>query len=476
MSAGSAIPYIVLVGAGLLTIAGVVLLIMALLPRREGKTPYCQRCGYDLSGAVSGACSECGASLTAAQAVVFGKRRRRRGRLVVAACILVVGLVPLGLTIFGMVHEINWYHYYPTSLVLRNVQSANLQTASLAYLELKRRRTAGTFPASRLDELAAICLAEQTRATPRGSISQLLVNELGTMYTDGNLTPAQVQQILENSIQGLALQTRQPAVIGQCLPLAVEFNRRMPGTLHATVMARAVRIDGQKVSDAGMGTGSGGWHDSERLSMCESMPDDTAAGKHTLEVDVRVEIIQLVPGNVDWDDFLYEQKHTVGTSIELLAEEPEDYVRLVRDAELDQTVVAAIALTFPSIVEMRGDGTKDAQVCVTFTEHMPIAAAFELRLESDGKILGTKEVGCPKDNPYTLGSCTYFPVEDKLPPVVDIRLVPNQAVATKTVDMFEIWGGELLFEDVEVPLGGSTTMPWASYRPVLVTEPPGDSE
>ena len=51
---------------------------------------------------------------------------------------------------------------------------------------------------------------------------------------------------------------------------------------------------------------------------------------------------------------------------------------------------------------------------------------------------------------------------------MDIRLIPDKAAAAKTVDMVEIWGGELLFEDVEVPYGRTTTMPHATYVPMLV--------
>ena len=308
MSSGSAIPHIILVGAALLTIVGIVLLIMALFPRRKGKTPYCRRCGYDLSGAVSDVCSECGASLFKPRSVIFGRRQRRRGRIIGAACLTLAGLVPLVVMTIGVANGIVWYHYCPTWLVLQNVQSSNLQTCSRAYLELARRRTMGTFPAHKLDELAKICLAEQARVTPRGSISQLLVNELGTMHADGNLTTAQARRLLEKCIQNFTVRTRRPGVVGQCLPLTVEFDRRMPSTLHAAVVANSVRIDGEKVSDAGMGTGSGGWHDNERLGICTAMPPDIAAGRHTLEMDVRVEIIQLIPGNVDWDNFLYEDE------------------------------------------------------------------------------------------------------------------------------------------------------------------------
>ncbi len=96
---------ILLMGIIILAIAciipGVLLAITGLWPRREGKTPYCRQCGYNLTGVNLlnnlAVCTECGNHVTEFEGVVFGERHRRRVRASVGIALMSLGVIQLGL-------------------------------------------------------------------------------------------------------------------------------------------------------------------------------------------------------------------------------------------------------------------------------------------------------------------------------------------------------------------------------------------
>jgi predicted RNA-binding Zn-ribbon protein involved in translation (DUF1610 family) len=80
-SAGIGIAWLWILGLSLVALLGLFLLWRGLRPRREGTTPYCRKCGYNLTGtdrtAADARCSECGTHVIDDSGVVFGERVRR---------------------------------------------------------------------------------------------------------------------------------------------------------------------------------------------------------------------------------------------------------------------------------------------------------------------------------------------------------------------------------------------------------------
>lgn len=113
-------------------------LIAARRGRRVGETPFCRKCGFDLTGKPvdSTRCAECGADVTTDNAVVIGRRIPRRGATWAAVLVLVPSLLFASLLGYGKAKGVDWRRYAPTSWVL---QEARGPASSSALLELKRR-------------------------------------------------------------------------------------------------------------------------------------------------------------------------------------------------------------------------------------------------------------------------------------------------------------------------------------------------
>ncbi|MCO6439178.1 MAG: hypothetical protein J5J06_18970 [Phycisphaerae bacterium] len=78
------------IALGLLAVACIALVAFGWRGVRQGDTPHCRRCDYNLTGNETGQCPECGRPVE--QGVVFGERRRRRIPIVIGLIgMLVVG-------------------------------------------------------------------------------------------------------------------------------------------------------------------------------------------------------------------------------------------------------------------------------------------------------------------------------------------------------------------------------------------------
>ncbi|MCK4342815.1 MAG: hypothetical protein KAY37_13945, partial [Phycisphaerae bacterium] len=79
----------------LLLALGAWLFITGRFPKRQGDTPFCRKCGYNLTGLATGAindrCPECGSSLIPS-AIVIGERRIRKRWMIVGVVLGLLGL------------------------------------------------------------------------------------------------------------------------------------------------------------------------------------------------------------------------------------------------------------------------------------------------------------------------------------------------------------------------------------------------
>jgi hypothetical protein len=151
----------------------------------------------------------------------------------------------------------------------------------------------------------------------------------------------------------------------------------------------------------------------------------------------------------------------------VLAVEPPDYIRLVNDPVLIPRLRAAIK---PNRFEWRSGssgrhaGRYRLDGTIEFGA-MPANVAFDVIARFDDRELRFGGVNLLR------GRSTHYSVssEDKamktLPPKVDIVLRSSEKVARGTVDLFEIWDGELVYEDVPVAGAMTATAPAPSTAP-----------
>ncbi len=184
-----------LLSAGVLSIMGILLLKFGLWPRRHGDTPYCRKCGYNLTGTLTGVCSECGTTLTA-DAVVQGQRPRRQWVTATGVLMIVLACIPL----LSSLRQVNWYHLHPTSWVMADFRSTTPAIQKKAWNELQRRASAGTFSQSQEDQFIALCLAEQVVLPTGSSFTADAIRYLTERWKQNDLSPAQSEQFFEQMV------------------------------------------------------------------------------------------------------------------------------------------------------------------------------------------------------------------------------------------------------------------------------------
>jgi len=141
---------VVSVSLAALWVTGAWLLFTGLRPQRLGSTPFCRRCGYNLTGLSGSRCPECGADVTQPGAVLVGERVVRRGRVAVGLAALLLAMAGGTAIGIGAARGVDWYKLKPTFLVLVDLNSGQSSRAWRAFSELQRRYLAHTCPSTRI--------------------------------------------------------------------------------------------------------------------------------------------------------------------------------------------------------------------------------------------------------------------------------------------------------------------------------------
>ena len=435
------IALLILLAAGL-TALGVGITLYALLRRRRGSTPHCRNCGYNLTGTVSSRCSECGADLESPSATVIGQPVRRRLPIVVGLSILLVGLVPMIFTLSAAARNINWYEFKPAALVLRDMRAGSPTTATRALRELVRRDSLGELSVHQRNKLIEACLAEQNRKTPLATVTQEAVTRLGEMYTGGRLTAEQAEALFAGVTRNLRLEVRPRILKGDLCYCRLYSEQRAPEPFWVRREVSATRLDGNAISGIGGYGGSRGWGGGSTTSGF-GLPD-LDAGEHVIEIDVAIEIL---PGGPD-DKPAHASTHTIAAQFELLAKEPENFIKMVESAQLGAALAASMSIRDIQTTPLLSDEPMQVRIDFRVSNPIPIGVAFDLLVESAGRTIGraswTFAKGAVGDY-YGVQLGLSEPAE-----VVDVRLRSNGRRARDTVDLYEIWAGELLFKDVPV--------------------------
>lgn len=138
---------------GASTTATLLTLVLGLRGRRIDNHPLCRRCGFDLFGLTlqDRRCSECGAKLQGSSAVRWGRRRKLRWIVVLAAAVLVLQISFFGIAVYVTARHIDPNGRKPTWWLIRETNVKSTRSAALA--ELTKRLKAGTLTSQQADAL-----------------------------------------------------------------------------------------------------------------------------------------------------------------------------------------------------------------------------------------------------------------------------------------------------------------------------------
>ncbi|GMU22392.1 MAG: hypothetical protein AMXMBFR13_24780 [Phycisphaerae bacterium] len=421
---------------------GLVLLKQGLWPPRRGTTPRCRRCEYNLTGLTIDRCPECGTTLGLDQ-IVHGERHRSPGRVVLG----VVCLLPLMATSVLVVRGIRWYRYYPGFLIMRDLQSGSGIVSGRALRELMRREDTNSLSAGTRSDLIDVCLQQQATDAP-GLPTSEMVDYLGRCALAGRLSDAQRSRFL-NQIGQLTLQVRPRVAPGDPVPLWLGEQCRglSGGRFWMTLKGAEVFVDGKTTGlrfgggGASSGYGAGG---GSGITM-----DPVVPGLHTVEFKPRVLVYSGKFHEEQASTLLHEREVPLKATFEVLPTEPDNYIALIKNPSLTAQVRASTTLDEFRIESQRRKEKPTLRMKgkIHF-KSLPVSVAFDVFARTNGHEYPLGTVRCIK------GGSTSYPVSPawNAGPITqcDVIIRSNPQIARKTVDLFEIWDGELVYEDVPV--------------------------
>jgi hypothetical protein len=439
------------IAAAVVALLGALLTLRGLRPPRSGDTPYCRKCGYNLTGrdrtAALARCSECGAELAGPRAVILGERHVRRGLTVAGLICLLLGLTPLTVVIVDTVRKVDWYVYKPTRWVLADARNPNATLADRAFQEMNRRRRAGTLTAAQATDWIECCLALQPGAFDnRYGLGYRAADELSALHAAGRLTAEEAQRFFENMVR-IRVTARPVVVRGQVCPMSVRAGGRAPEPFAFRARVDNVRVDGRLLKGYEHPTlyGNGGCGCAPRVALSD-------AGRHIITATVSFEVYRVRGGSDEVDaPASLGGPRTFSVEVNVLEEEPPGLIKLTHTPELDARISRAFSLAATrwdwDSSHKRGPG---AIITIDYAGPTGIGLAFDACAEFAGKQVKLGRVtAAPQDR--RLAETGPLWIQDSVPDELTVILRSSKAAALEeTVDLREIWDGELRFENVPV--------------------------
>lgn len=410
-------------------------------PARIGSTPHCPHCDYILTGIEAERCPECGRAIWAGN-FVLGERGRKPGKAIAGLLLILIGILFLTLDFAGGLRHVDWYHYRPTAWVLKDLDAKSPPAQTKAWYELHRRSTDGSLSAAQQDAMVERALREQETGNGAGGYRVAMVDFLFQRYRDGKLSDAQTARFFDNGMK-LKLDVRPLVGAPDRVPFSVFAIGRGP-TMGMPMWGLWVQtndlgmwIDGKKIDTPKTSYGGGacgGWG-------CSRTLDPQSPGKHRLRIDLEV-----------------------GAGIGPVAslEGPLSHVRTVQltgDFQVTPEEPPLKWLTSPNAAVIQrcisasdfAVNTGPYQQPLTGTINVmnpPVDLAFDVFARANGK-------------EYPLGGVSFhagggsWGVATPTPPpgdfrTIDIILRSSEAVARGTIEITQIWRGEIVLSNVPV--------------------------
>ena len=400
-------------------------------PRRRGTTPHCRGCGYALVGNQSGTCPECGREFNETT-VVRGERHRHKGVGFAGLMMLLLGLAIGG---GSWVTDIDWYRYLPESLIVKDAGSSNPIIAKRAWEELVRRRTIAPLAESTESKLTDLALKEQAAASP-GPMLQPMLEFLAARYLDKKMTDQQIDQFFLNCVNP-SLHTRDQVAAGDAIPIQVTYLGRGPNNGWSyqlstpDVIVGTMRIPmGGSMGGSGLG-GSG--------SSTTYVPG-VQPGEYPLQARVRVQIYRGMLGSGTTP--VWTKDLTLTSTLKVVPKNVSEMVKLVDRPDLAEQIKKSLRV---EQFYKNPDGSLELGVHL---EKPPVNVAFSIFAK-----VGEKEfrMGDLAGDTSTNGG-TFMSPDGASIPSGKLQLIfrSDPAVARKTINLLEIWEGEVILNNVEL--------------------------
>lgn len=451
----ASIALLILIAGGLvvLTLLGIAWLII-----RAGRRgvliddhPLCRACGFDLVALPDSSerCSECGADLTQPGKVIHGHTKPRAGLLVSGVAMLAVTLILAAGITLSTARAIDFAAYKPTWWVLREANSSSRPLREDAMARLIARDEAGTLDPARRQQLIELALAHQANAAIPWDPAW--GTYLSDRLLDGTLSETQRDRFVAEMIApaAMAMTLRKDIRVGDPLRLNVlAGGTRMPGmtNLAARYRQRDERyfVDGRPLKRYGDVGDSGG---ASTLTVAPSIYSTVNAeqlvgiveGEHEIEFRSKIDIVD----GFDRDARLVASVPVLLKGRFILHPRNTDLVSRIVDPKLAPRFASLWTASIELESGPRASVRLDSQFSIS-----PTGYAFDV-VVCQGKrewLAGTMCAQAGPTGSWHLGTS----LEGIQPGTADIVLRTNPEAAKWSVDVFEIWEGEVVLKNVPV--------------------------
>jgi hypothetical protein len=432
--------------------SGIVLIKAGLWPRRRGTEHRCRKCSYVVDNISSERCPECG-NLLHGRGTAKGHRYRRP--LHSAAGVLLLVLF-LGWGARQIYQSVNWYQHKPARWVVKDLAAGDAATQDRAWSELMRRRGQGQLSKGGEERFTDALLADRQLWTVTPSRARTLI--FGSRYEQsfqilwdqleaGKLTPAQADHFFRNLSTRIPWVIRPLVLVGQDIPYAVDGGYELPNLPSRGWWMRVGLVGGTGEDDI---ITEGSLPSSPWQSWILLDSAKKTAGEHDVEIHYFAAYYR-GPYRSDeankqkpiWrGEFIHHAK------VKVLTEPTGEFMKLVDAPELAEEIKGNIRIEKFTLDPAR------SRYHFTFqTTGPPMNAAFEMLVSMDGKEYPLGNLTMPRS-----GHSVYnihigaFPSQVK-PQRVDLIFRTDRRLAEKTVDMVEVWKGELVLKDVSIKEG-----------------------
>jgi hypothetical protein len=386
--------------------------------------------------------------------VVLGTRQRRYGSLVTGIVFVLVAAA-LG---WSAIRGVDPYPYYPFVYIFYKAEQAD----SRALSEINRRLSKGILTKRQIDKLADAALDKQADCEDFKDLEWIDI--LQRLDERELLSEVQRQRYYEQLATDFTFEVRERVRPGQPIPGEVSYRGCRP-----TVAAISTELDNMSLAA-----------DETVIPSSQWWKTYWSTGLHIQDHLVEILLREELSAGLHEITFHADLKHYGGLSIcpkkvvltdhfEVVANPEDADVKLTSDPQLKRQLERLIrtGISILGYQEPTPDG-KDAFIAFHFKTGapLPVAVAFDVHYRTGEEEYDCGSLWCERHS-------TDFIFDDALPIDIseitqgEVILRSNPEIALLTVDIWEIWDGQLVFKPVTV--GPSTR---TQYRSLLQAAQP----
>ena len=429
-----------------LAVAAVVGLgLIAFSRRRVGQTPFCRRCGYNLTGRVSDRCCECGTDVTRPRVIRIGKQRLSPLWLTVGLALLFGGGLPSGRSAYAVASRYDWYQLKPMPWVLADLRGQNAKAAGRAARRIAQLAFADKLSDRDAFRAADACLDGLSGDKFRDNGWWNRVPLLGLLYSTRGLSSEQTARLFETYFD-FRLEVRKIVREGDPVPIRFKLDPLSSRDgLYAVVQTLSLRVDEREVNPINSsrerrhphvniftpplepGAHLVRWEYEVRCF--EDEHEYPSGGKHVFAPDP----LPTVPNRHRFQRVLTKR-------FQVRPKTDADPIRLVRSVDLDDQIAAALAgnsvLCFADCLVPWRNRLPSIGIAARATISNASGPPTVLALVTSSEAAGFLDIVESFWNPRSAH-------RDQR---ATLTLESDRDLAAKTIHLYEIWGGRVTLE------------------------------